>query len=114
MRKIFTRSSDCGRCVDEQTKSEHTIDRGRLAHTERAQYNWSRTGGRALGFLDLIGRRRVSELGRNQMNTSNERTTAEAHALASPRTVVPVLRATIAVGTIVALIASVGAPFKWY
>jgi hypothetical protein len=48
------------------------------------------------------------------MNTSNERTTVEANAPASPRTVVPVLRATIAVGTIVALIASVGAPFKWY
>lgn len=30
------------------------------------------------------------------------------------RVVAPVVRATIAIGTIVALIASVGAPFKWY
>jgi hypothetical protein len=47
------------------------------------------------------------------MNTSSEPTSSEApHA--SSRTAIPVLRATIAVGTIVALIASVGAPFKWY
>lgn len=30
------------------------------------------------------------------------------------RAAVPVARATLVVGTIVALVASVGAPFKWY
>lgn len=30
------------------------------------------------------------------------------------RTMPPVVRATIVIGTVVALIASVGAPFKWY
>ena len=30
------------------------------------------------------------------------------------RTAAPVVRAAVAIGTIVALVASVGAPFKWY
>jgi hypothetical protein len=114
MSKIFTRSSTCGRCVDEQTKPEHTIDRRRLVRAQRAQYKWSRTGGRALGSLDLIGRRRVFGNREEPMNSYNERTSSEADTNSSLRTAVPVLRATIVVGTIVALIASVGAPFKWY
>jgi hypothetical protein len=64
--------------------------------------------------LDLNGRRRVFGNREEPMTTSIERTPSEAQTHTSPRTAVPVLRATIAIGTIVALIASVGAPFKWY
>jgi hypothetical protein len=45
----------------------------------------------------------------NRSSHSNEPSNETAQ-----RTTVAVVRATVAVGSIVALIASVGAPFKWY
>lgn len=48
------------------------------------------------------------------MNTHHDHTLSETSNSRSPRTALPVVRATIVIGTIVALVASVGAPFKWY
>jgi hypothetical protein len=48
------------------------------------------------------------------MNTPAEPIPSEAQVLPPSRLSAPVVRATVAIGTIVALVASVGAPFKWY
>ena len=48
------------------------------------------------------------------MNTSFDPIVGETLGHSTRRIAAPVVRATIAIGTIVALIASVGAPFKWY
>jgi hypothetical protein len=48
------------------------------------------------------------------MHRSGEHTYSETHSPAPSRTSASVVRATIVIGTIVALVASVGAPFKWH
>ena len=48
------------------------------------------------------------------MNSPDEPTSSEALVNPRSRVSAPVVRATLAIGTIVALVASVGAPFKWY
>ncbi len=48
------------------------------------------------------------------MHTSFDTSVSEAPSPTASRITAPVVRATIAIGTIVALVASLGAPFKWY
>jgi hypothetical protein len=48
------------------------------------------------------------------MNVTDEAIYNDAPEHTRMRVYGPVVRATIAIGTIVALVASVGAPFKWY
>jgi hypothetical protein len=48
------------------------------------------------------------------MDTSYDTSANETHSPTAARITAPVVRATIAIGTIVALVASVGAPYKWY
>jgi hypothetical protein len=72
-------------------------------------------GGRPDRVLELVSPQQCwQDTGGAPMDTSFDTSVTETPSPTASRITAPVVRATIAIGTIVALVASVGAPYKWY